>query len=111
MIVEYIRYEIEEARRQFFEEDYCHAREILLKSPHCLAFDLANCVEDPTFYTLRIHWDPKRAISKVSATARSSRHSSRASSLTSQTSVRCVTTGPPAAWRACTQNSLMPEFL
>ena len=49
MIVEYIRYEIEEARRWSFEEDYCQAREILLKSPHCLAFDLANCVEDPTF--------------------------------------------------------------
>jgi hemoglobin len=57
VIVEYIRYEIEPSRWQAFEADYCHAREILLKSPHCLSFDLAQCVEEPSFYTLRIHWD------------------------------------------------------
>ena len=57
MIVEYIRYEIEEPRRPAFEEDYCKARDVLMKSPHCLFFDLSHCIEDPAFYTLCIHWD------------------------------------------------------
>jgi hemoglobin len=56
-IVEYIRYEIEATRRQAFKEDCRQACEILLKYLYCLAFDLANCIEDPTFYIVRIHWD------------------------------------------------------
>jgi quinol monooxygenase YgiN len=57
MIVEYIRYSIDEGRREAFESDYALAATSLSASEHCLGYDLAVCVEQPTEYVLRIEWD------------------------------------------------------
>ena len=57
MIVEYIRYAVEEARRAAFEQAYTQAQTALQASPHCLAYELSQCVEDPDHYILRIEWD------------------------------------------------------
>ncbi len=57
MIVEYTRYKIEEARRQTFEKEYGEAAKSLHASPHCLAYELSHCTEDPAYYVLRLEWD------------------------------------------------------
>ena len=57
MIVEYVRYTIPAERGAAFETAYGEAAPSLDASPHCLAYDLARCVEDPTQYVLRIEWD------------------------------------------------------
>lgn len=57
MIVEYIRYSIEEARQAAFEAAYKEAQAPLAGSPHCLAYELARCVDEPNSYVLRIEWD------------------------------------------------------
>lgn len=57
MIVEYVRYTIPAERGPAFETAYGEAAPSLDASPHCLAYDLARCVEDPTQYVLRIEWD------------------------------------------------------
>lgn len=57
MIVEYIRYAIDEPRRAAFEAAYADAQDALRASPHCLGWELARCVEDPGQYVLRIEWD------------------------------------------------------
>ena len=57
MIVEYVRYTIPAERRGAFESAYGDAATALDASPHCLAYDLARCAEDPTQYVLRIEWD------------------------------------------------------
>lgn len=57
MIVEYIRYIVPEPRRAAFEGAYDEAQSSLAASPHCLAYELSRCVEDPTRYVLRIEWD------------------------------------------------------
>lgn len=56
MIVEYIRYEIDADRQDQFIADYRAASEPLLASPYALSFDMCQCVEDPTQFTLRIEW-------------------------------------------------------
>ncbi len=58
MVIEYIRYAIEnEGRRGAFVSAYEAAAEALDASDHCLAYELARGVEDPTHYVLRIEWD------------------------------------------------------
>ena len=57
MIVEYIRYTIAEAQRHAFEDGYAQAQEALITSPHWRGHELAQCVEDPGSYILRIEWD------------------------------------------------------
>ena len=57
MIVEYVRYASPAERRADFEAGYGSAAAALDASPHCLAYDLARCAEDPTQYVLRIEWD------------------------------------------------------
>jgi len=57
MIAEYTRYKIEAVRREPFESAYQKAAESLKASPHCQAYELSHCVEDPDFYVLRIEWD------------------------------------------------------
>ncbi|MCP3801728.1 antibiotic biosynthesis monooxygenase [Allokutzneria sp. A3M-2-11 16] len=56
MIVEYIRYRIEESRRSAFESDYARAAEVLSRVPQCVDYELSRCVEEPAAYTLRIVW-------------------------------------------------------
>lgn len=57
MIVEYIRYEMAEGRGAEFEAAYARASASLDASPHCLAYELARCVEARGSYILRIEWD------------------------------------------------------
>lgn len=57
MIVEYIRYTIDEARSAAFVEAYTVAAESLRDSSHCQSFELSRCTEDPTSFILRITWD------------------------------------------------------
>jgi quinol monooxygenase YgiN len=57
MIVEYIRYKIENERQKEFEDTYKKAIESLEVSHHCLQYELSHCVEEPNNYILRIEWD------------------------------------------------------
>ena len=57
MIVEYIRYAIDDARSAAFEAAYAQGAASLDASPHCLGYELSRCTEDPTRYHLRIEWD------------------------------------------------------
>jgi len=57
MIVEYIRYRLPSERCADFEQAYSLASDPLLASPHCLAYELTRCTDDPTCYVLRIEWD------------------------------------------------------
>ena len=40
-----------------FEKDYADAAKSLQASPHCLAYELSQCKEDPAHYVLRLEWD------------------------------------------------------
>ena len=57
MIVEYIRYKIQDSERKAFEEAYEHAEGPLKQSKHCLGYEISHCVEDQKYYTVRIEWD------------------------------------------------------
>lgn len=57
MIVEYIRYQIDEERSKAFEDGYMAAQAALQSSSHCLGWELTRCTEDPAQYILRIEWD------------------------------------------------------
>ena len=54
MIVEYIRYTIAEDARVAFVDAYDRAARALAASPHCLAYELSSCDEEPSQYVLRI---------------------------------------------------------
>jgi quinol monooxygenase YgiN len=55
MIVEYVRYELSDPEP--FLLGYENARAALDSSPHCLAYELSRCTEEPTSFILRIEWD------------------------------------------------------
>jgi hemoglobin len=57
MIVEYIRYKIDEPRRAGFEKAYQDAGAALDVSSHCHAYELTHCTEASESYILRIEWD------------------------------------------------------
>jgi quinol monooxygenase YgiN len=57
VVVEYIRYSIDEGRSGAFEQAYRHAGEALRASEHCERFELSRCSEDPTQHVVRIEWD------------------------------------------------------
>lgn len=57
MIVEYIRYHVSEEQDSALEQAYTRASEAMIQSPHCLAYELARCTEEPASYILRIEWD------------------------------------------------------
>jgi hemoglobin len=57
VVVEYIRYTIEDARAQAFEQAYRRSGEALKVSPHCEHYEVSRCSEDPTQYVVRIEWD------------------------------------------------------
>lgn len=57
MIVEYVRYTVDEARAEAFEAAYAQASASMDASPHCLGYELSRCVETPESYVLRIEWD------------------------------------------------------
>lgn len=57
MIVEYIRYTVDDGRSAAFEDAYRQAAEPLSASPHCLSYELSRCTDEPSSYILRIEWD------------------------------------------------------
>jgi heme-degrading monooxygenase HmoA len=57
MIVEYIRYTVDEERADEFEEAYRRASEALETSEHCERYEVSRCTEDPTQRVVRIEWD------------------------------------------------------
>jgi quinol monooxygenase YgiN len=57
VIVEYIRYSIDEGRAEAFAEAYRRASEALRASEHCERYEVSRCSEDPTQHVVRIEWD------------------------------------------------------
>jgi quinol monooxygenase YgiN len=57
VVVEYIRYTIDDTRAQAFEQAYQRSGEALNASPHCEHYEVSRCTEDPTQYVVRIEWD------------------------------------------------------
>jgi len=57
MVVEYIRYVIDEGRAEAFEQAYRGAAEALDASEDCERYEVARCSEDPTQQIVRIEWD------------------------------------------------------
>lgn len=57
MIIEYIRYRIQEEQSTAFLEAYRQAQQALIDSPHCQRYELSRCQEEPDRYVLRIEWD------------------------------------------------------
>ena len=57
MVVEYIRYNIDDARADAFEQSYERAAGALEASEHCERFEVSRCSEDPTQHIVRIEWD------------------------------------------------------
>ncbi|MDF3069369.1 MAG: antibiotic biosynthesis monooxygenase [Polyangiaceae bacterium] len=55
MIVEYIRYEVSDA--EALVRAYESGRSALDASPHCLAYELSRCTEEPKSVVVRIEWD------------------------------------------------------
>lgn len=56
MTIEYIRYVIDEERREAFVAAYAAAMVPLLASPFCQGAELARCIEAPEAFILRIEW-------------------------------------------------------
>lgn len=56
MLIEYIRYTIEDKRQSQFVSAYKKGAIPLLKSDYCLAYDLCQCVEEKSQFIVRIHW-------------------------------------------------------
>jgi len=57
MVVEYIRYSVDGARADDFEEAYRRAAGALESSVHCERFEVSRCTEDPTQHVVRLEWD------------------------------------------------------
>lgn len=57
MVVEYIRYAISPERSAEFEAAYASASRVLDADPHCLGYEVAQGVEEPENYVVRIEWD------------------------------------------------------
>lgn len=56
MIVEYLRYTIDEPRQASFISDYKNASIPLQQSAFCEQYEFCQCVEDPSKFTIRIQW-------------------------------------------------------
>lgn len=56
MIVEYLRYSIDEDRQAKFIADYKQASEPLQRSPFCENYEFCQCVEDSSQFIIRIQW-------------------------------------------------------
>ena len=57
MVVEYIRYKIEDGRTEAFEAAYRRAGDSLEASAHCERYEVSRCSEDPTLHVVRIEWN------------------------------------------------------
>ena len=57
MVVEYIRYTIDEGRAEAFQQAYGRAAEALEASENCERYEVTRCTEELTQYVVRIEWD------------------------------------------------------
>lgn len=57
MVLEIIRYLINEGQEQQFEEDYGKAAQYLDSSPYCLSYRLTRSKKEPNRYAMLIEWD------------------------------------------------------
>jgi quinol monooxygenase YgiN len=57
MVVEYIRYTVPPANAEGFFAAYQKAGEVLDADPHCLSYEVAQGVEQPEHFVVRIEWD------------------------------------------------------
>lgn len=57
MVIEIIRYTIDNGQESAFEEAYGQASKYLEESLHCLSYQATRCVEEPNRYIVRIEWD------------------------------------------------------
>jgi quinol monooxygenase YgiN len=60
MVVEYIRYSIDDGRAEAFQEAYGVAAQALRASEHCERYEVSRCSEDPTQHVVRIEWDSEQ---------------------------------------------------
>jgi hemoglobin len=56
MIVEYVRYQVPEQRRDAFLADYGRAAQVLARAPQCMDYELSRSVDEPACHVLRITW-------------------------------------------------------
>jgi hemoglobin len=56
MIVEYVRYQVPEERRDAFLADYGRAAGVLARAPQCVSYELSRSVDEPACHVLRITW-------------------------------------------------------
>ena len=56
MIVEYLRYTIDEPRQQAFIDNYRQASIPLQRSVYCEQYEFCQCVEEPSQFLIRIQW-------------------------------------------------------
>ena len=56
MIVEYIRYRIDDDRWDAFTADYARAARVLERAPQCVDYELTRSVDEPACSVLRIRW-------------------------------------------------------
>lgn len=55
-VTEYVRHRVGADRQAGFEDAYATAASVLARSPHCVDYDLARSVDEPSRYVLRIMW-------------------------------------------------------
>ena len=56
LIVEYLRYTIDEPRQQKFIDDYKEGSIALQQSAYCQAYEFCQCVDEPSCFIIRIQW-------------------------------------------------------
>jgi hemoglobin len=56
MIVEYIRYRVQQQEKDAFEAAYQRAAVALAAAPECIDYELSVCTDEPVCYVLRITW-------------------------------------------------------
>jgi quinol monooxygenase YgiN len=59
MVVEYIRYTVDDARTEAFDQAYRKAAVVLEASEHCERYEISRCSEDASKHVVRIEWDSK----------------------------------------------------
>jgi quinol monooxygenase YgiN len=61
MVVEYIRYEVPAAQQETFLGAYRAAAAELSAAPECLHYEIAQGVEEPNNFVVRIEWQSQEA--------------------------------------------------
>jgi hemoglobin len=57
VIIEYIRYTVESGRADAFRQAYADAGAILQADPRCVSYEVAQGLEEPTHFVVRIEWE------------------------------------------------------